>query len=228
MRGIPNDPVQCTGCGEPNGCPGDHKCHRCRIKGRPNPNKKYEWTNELDQAIRRAYQASSRRRLSENIDYLERLSRFSRASIMARAAILGLAAKRRKWTVQEVEFLSEAAGSIGKAAVARKLNRSYASVKAEFSHLQLSSRVSAGYSQGDVAYLLGAGPRTVRKWVRAGWLSLQRGRISEASLIKFIRQHPEEYQLSRVDEAWFKGMLFPGFGRQITKAPHYARVALTA
>lgn len=147
---------------------------------------------------------------------------------MARAALLGLAAKRRKWTVEEVEFLSEAAGSIGKAAMARRLNRSYASVKAELSRLQLSSRVTAGYSQGDVAYLLGAGPRTVHKWVRLGWLSLQQGRISEASLTKFLRRHPEEYQLSRVDEAWFKGMLFPGFGRQATKAPDHARVALTA
>jgi hypothetical protein len=31
--------------------------------------------------------------------------------------------------------------------------------------------------------------------------------------MKFLRDHPEEYRLNRVDEAWFKGLMFPSFGR---------------
>jgi hypothetical protein len=31
-------------------------------------------------------------------------------------------------------------------------------------------------------------------------------------MIKFLREHPEEYRLSRVDEAWYKGLLFQSFG----------------
>ena len=45
-----------------------------------------------------------------------------------------------------------------------------------------------------------------------GWLRVQQGRVTEPSIIKFLREHPEEYRLSRVDEAWFKGLLFPAFG----------------
>jgi DNA-binding CsgD family transcriptional regulator len=137
---------------------------------------------------------------------------------VARAAALGLGQSRKRWSESEVEVLSEAAGRLSKAAIAKKLNRTYWSVKAEFSKLELQSRLRDGYSQGDVAYLLGASPRSVRKWVRSGWLRLQGSRITEASLSRFIRTHAEEYQLSRVDEAWFKGLLFPEFGRKSINA----------
>jgi len=73
--------------------------------------------------------------------------------------------------------------------------------------------VSANYSQQDVEELLGVGRKRVCQWIRNGWLQLLDGRVTEKSLEKFLRLHPEEYQLSRVDEAWFKGMLFPSFGR---------------
>jgi hypothetical protein len=110
--------------------------------------------------------------------------------------------------------LSEAAGRLSKSAIARKLNRTYWSVKAEFSKLELQSRVRDGYSQVDVALLLGASPQSVRKWIGLGWLRMYDSRITEVSLVRFLRTHAEEYQLSRVDEAWFKGLLFPEFGRK--------------
>jgi hypothetical protein len=31
--------------------------------------------------------------------------------------------------------------------------------------------------------------------------------------VRFLRDHPEEYRLNRVDETWFKGLMFPLFGR---------------
>jgi hypothetical protein len=73
--------------------------------------------------------------------------------------------------------------------------------------------VSADYSQQDIEQLLGVGRRRVCQWIKNGWLQLLNGRVTEKSVAKFLRLHPEEYQLSRVDEAWFKGMLFPSFGR---------------
>ena len=42
---------------------------------------------------------------------------------------------------------------------------------------------------------------------------MYKGRVTEKSLERFLRQHSEEYQLSRVDETCFKGMLFSSFGR---------------
>jgi hypothetical protein len=132
--------------------------------------------------------------------------------------MLGLSAKRRRWTTAEIETLASEAGRMSKSAIARKMKRSYWSIKAECSKLELRCRISEGYSQADVAYLLGASVRSVRKWISVGWLRLQHSRITEASLIRFIRTRTEEYQLSRVDEAWFKGVLFSAFGRDYTNS----------
>ncbi len=218
-RGIPNNPVVCRNCEDPHGCPKDQLCHRCRIQGRPNPNKKYHWTSDLDLALKRVYQqATTRRELSLNLDHFQLRTGFARVVIVARAAMLSLAQKRKRWTMAEIDFLTDAAGRLSKSAIAKRLNRSYWSVKAEFSKLDMHSRLRDGYSQDDVAYLLGASARSVRKWIGLGWLRLQHSRITEASLIRFIRMHPEEYQLSRVDEAWFKGVLFSEFGRKHTNA----------
>jgi hypothetical protein len=213
MRGIPNHPVVCIGCGELKGSPKDRQCHSCRIQTRPNPNRRFSWTPELDQELQLAYQeARTRRELTENLNLFQKRSGFTRIVVLARATQLGISEKRKRWSPEEVKVLSEAAGTLSKAAIARKLKRSYWSVKAECSRLQLSSRLSDGYSRSDVQYLLGVGQRTIRKWIALGWLRVQDGRVTEPSMIKFLREHPEEYRLSRVDEAWYKGLLFPSFG----------------
>jgi hypothetical protein len=213
MRGIPNNPVECEGCGELRGSPRDRLCHSCRIQARPNPNKRFSWTPELDQELQLAYkEAHTRRELSGNLDRFQKRSGFTRIVMLARAAQLGISAKRKRWTPEEIEVLGEAAGSLSKAAIARRLKRSYWAVKAECSRLQISSRLSKGYSRADIECLLGVGPRSVRRWIALGWLRVQDGRVTEPSVIKFLREHPEEYRLSRVDEPWFKGLLFPSFG----------------
>jgi hypothetical protein len=214
-RGIPNNPVVCRKCQDPHGCPKDRLCHRCRIQEKPNPNKRYHWTSNLDLALKRAYQgASTRRELSRNLDQLQLRTGFTRVVILARAATLGFGARRRRWTAEEIVALTKAAGRLSD--IARRLSGSYRSIKSEFSRLDLRSHVIDGYSQTDVACLLGASERSVRKWISLGWLKLQHSRVTEASLIRFIRTQPEEYQLSRVDEAWFKGVLFSAFGRKYT------------
>jgi hypothetical protein len=41
------------------------------------------------------------------------------------------------------------------------------------------------------------------------WIKLVNGRVPESEIARFLRRHPEQYQLNRADEAWFKG-LFSG------------------
>ena len=216
MRGIPNNKVSCSRCGRLAGCPKDALCHRCRITSRPNPHTRFVWTPGLDQTLTHAYRnARSRSELSKNLDYLQRQTGFTRVVILSRAAALGLNSKQKRWTREEVEQVAELAGTLSKAAIARKLNRSYCSIKAELSKLQLSARVTEGYSQVDLMCLLSVSARTLRKWMGLGWLKVQGNRITEGSVARFLREHPEEYSLNRVDEAWFKGLLFPAFGRRI-------------
>lgn len=215
MRGIPNHPVTCTRCGSGKGCPRDGLCHRCRMTGRPNPNKRFFWTSELDNALTRAYRnAHNRVELSNNLNHLQRVSGFSRVAILSRAEGLGLSfGSRRPWSAEEVESLRELLGTRSKAQIARALRRTYYSVKAQVARLDLSARISADYSQQQIQELFGVGRKRVCQWIRNGWLHVSNGRVTESSLEKFLRRHPEEYQLSYVDEAWFKGMLFPSFGR---------------
>lgn len=215
MRGIPKQAVTCTVCGGQNGCPKDQLCHRCRLALRPNPNKRFHWTTELDQSLGLAYQrARSRRELSESIDHLQRRTGFSRAAILSRATELHLSSERQAWTDQEIEILRELAGTLSKSAIARKLGRSYWSVKGAFSRMEISARLTDGYSREDAAMLLGVSARSIRSWISMGWLVVRDGRISEASMRTFLRRHSEEYSLNRVDEPWFKGMVFPSFGRR--------------
>ena len=211
MRGIPNHPVTCCKCGGGNGCAKDSRCHRCRIKGRPNPNQRFFWTSDLDTALVRAYRrATTRRELTSNLNHIQRLSGFTRVVILSRAEVLGLSfAVRRPWNEAEVESLREDLGTLSKSQIATRLGRTYCSVKAQVARMGLSARMSADYSQQDVEQLLGVGRKRVCQWIRNGWLRLLGGRITERSLEKFLRLHPEEYQLSRVDEAWFRGDAVP-------------------
>jgi DNA-binding CsgD family transcriptional regulator len=214
LRGIPNNPVVCIRCGRNNGAPSDRLCHGCRIKARPNPTRRFWWNPELDRQLRAVYQeAHTRRELTEGLNTFQRQSGFTRVVVLARATQLGLSSDTRRWTPAEIEVLGDLAGTLSKSAIARKLGRSYWSVKAQCSRLCIQSRIISGYSRVDVQYLLGVGPRSTTKWIKLGWLKLHNDRITEASMVKFLREHPEEYRLSRVDETWFKGLLFPSFGR---------------
>lgn len=210
MRGVPNHPVTCKICGRPRGAPKDELCHGCRIKNRPNLKQKYFWTPERDLALTRAYRfARDRGELTQLLNHLQRSISFPRFAILARAAELGLAFQiRRQWTASEVETMRELLGTCSNKTVALKLGRTYQSVKRKVAVMQLSSRIREGYSLKDIQELIGVSSRKVCGWISKDWLRLDHGRASDAELRRFLRRHPEEYILRRVDEAWFKDIMF--------------------
>jgi hypothetical protein len=113
--------------------------------------------------------------------------------------------------------------------LAKHLGRSEYSVKAALKRLMLSARVSEGYSRSDLVELLGASPTSVRRWERLRWLVFGcYGRASETSVRRFLRMHPDQYQLSFVNEAWFKGLLFDAYNspspahRERAASDHFA------
>lgn len=172
--------------------------------------KKYSWTPELDLALTRAYRfARDRKELTELLNHLQRSISFPRFTIVARAAELGLTFQvRRHWSATEVETMRELLGSYSTKAVALKLGRTYQSVKGKIALMQLSSRIRDGYSLNDIQELIGVSSRKVDGWIRKGWIRLDSGRASEAQMRKFLRRYPEEYILRRVDETWFKDLMF--------------------
>ena len=173
--------------------------------------KKFFWTDGLDSILRRCYRtARNRNELIQNLTYLQRLTGFPRFAITSRASALGIARiKKQPWTATELSQLRELAGMCGRRALAKRLGRSEYSVKAALKRLLLSARITEGYSRSDLAELLGASATSVRRWEQMRWLVFSPcGRASEACVRRFLRMHPDQYQLSYVNEAWFKGLLF--------------------
>jgi hypothetical protein len=173
--------------------------------------KKFYWTDGLDSILKRSYRtARNRNELIRNLTYIQRLTGFPRFAITNRASALGMAKmKKQPWTVADFSHLRELAGTCGRRTLAKRLNRSEYSVKAALKRLNLSARITEGYSRTDLVELLGASPTSVRRWERLGWLVFGcYGRASEGSVRRFVRMHPDQYQLSFVNEAWFKGLLF--------------------
>lgn len=195
------------------GCARDGLCHGCRLLARPSARRRFVWTPGLDEILQRAYRhARNRAELSSNLADLQRRSGFTRNVILNRAVQLGLSfSTRRAWRAEEVELLKAEAGRTTPRALAVKLNRSHGSVKARLKELGLSGRIREGYSQDDLRRLLGVSARSIKTWLARGWLRLVQERIPEASVIRFLRLHSEQYHLGRVDQAWFKGLVFPAF-----------------
>src|SRR5262249_26015739 len=168
-------------CSRMTACAADQLCHCCRMTARPNPRKRFVWTTEFDAILVSAYRrAQTRQELSRSLTALQLRTGFTRVVILARAVHLGLSfSRRRPWTSEESAFLESVAGHYSPALIARKLMRTFASVKAKVKQLELSVRVTDGYSQGDLAELFGASPKSIRRWCRNGWLPMVNGRIPE-------------------------------------------------
>jgi hypothetical protein len=190
------------------------------MRQRPNSRKRFVWTSEFDAALVSGYRrAHNRQELSQSLTALQLRTGFTRVVILDRAVRLGLSfSRRRPWTPEESALLASLAGRHTLASIARKLKRTFASVKGKAKQLEISIRVSEGYSQIDLAELLGASPTSIRRWCRIGWLRVVNERIPEAAVVKFLKLHSHEYKLSRVDEAWFKGLLFPAFNSANARA----------
>ena len=176
--------------------------------------KKIFWTDGLDSILRRCYHtARNRNELIRNLTYLQRATGFPRFAITNRASALGIARiKKQLWTPAELAQLRELVGTCGRRTLAKRLGRSEYSVKAALKRLMLSARLTEGYSRSDLVELLGASPASVRRWEQMRWLAFSScGRASEASVRRFLKMHPDQYQLSFVNEAWFKGLVFDTF-----------------
>jgi hypothetical protein len=129
--------------------------------------------------------------------------------ILARAANLGLSLlRRRPWSDEELDFLKSNAGQLSLKALAARLSRTYYSVKAAIRSMELDGRVTHGYSVDELVRTFEVGKATVDRWIAKGWVTRNEGRITENSVLRFIRLRPHEYQLRRVDEVWFKEIVF--------------------
>jgi hypothetical protein len=209
---MPNNPVTCSVCGSEWGFPKDRLCRVCRPKKR----RKYLWTPSLDAELRRIYADNARHRpeLGSAIHAFSVRIGWPVLAVTQRAIALKITTYQKyPWTRHQDALLCSLAGESIRL-ICKKLHRSETSIRNRMSRLRISGKYLEGYSQDDLIYLFGVGQQMVRRWMDKGWLRRSdEGRIPEQCVRRFLRSHAEEYDLKRVDQAWFKGMIFPSFGQ---------------
>lgn len=215
----PKAPTACEACGAvfTGGVhPRPRWCPTCRpsCKRQPGP-RKYRWTAERDQVLRDRYDSRLRGRATAIAASLG----WPAWVVKKRAQQLGLSrpwpAGRRDWTDHELRFLEQWSGRRASIWIARRLKRSETSVVVRQKRLDLCRRVRAGYTLRDLCAVFGVDHHTVARWADQGKLAVTRrqtGRtelqgdpwsIDEAAVVAFVRQHPGEVDLRKVDQAWF-------------------------
>jgi hypothetical protein len=200
----------------------DGLCRSCRgyLSAKANfaerPGTKYVWDKKNDLHLRWCYNHTGRKELSLALTRLANELGYPKGALRRRAEQLGLTMwSHVRWTPQEIVVLEEYAGNRTVGWITRKLKaktgigRSYNAVKCKAEQIGRSLRLVDGYTQNDLIDLLGTTHFTMRNWYGKGWLVADdNGRVSEAQIRSFLRQHPQEWHFKRVDEAWVKGILF--------------------
>jgi len=177
-------------------------------------NRKYFVNEEMAARVRAAYQGG-RAKLTVCLNALEVETGFPRQVFEDLAAVRGWSPwiRRRLWTPEETRALRDYIGIMGVRRIARRLKRSERAISVRIQQLGLSQRVTTGYTLLDLQRVFAATYPRVRGWYDRRLLGRaeQDGvgiRIPEANVVRFIRQHPHEYNLARVDQVWFKSVVF--------------------
>lgn len=134
--------------------------------------------------------------------------------IKRQAARLDLTMKvdRKPWTLAELNLLERLVGRLSAAAIAKRLRRPESSVVNKLKRLETSRRVRKGYTMRDLEQCLGEDHHKISAWIANGWLQdrlqgTQRHggngndihRIQERDILRFIKTHPQEINLGKVD-----------------------------
>jgi len=205
--------IPCSQCGRPTPC-SDRLCSACRCRLLGRAKRRYHWTPELIEDVHRAYRIPRKREITRGITVLARRTGWPRWQFRLRAAAEGwIPANRRPWLQSELEYLSEHIGSLSVEQLARRLRRSVRSIIVRAQLLDFSTRLRDGYTLADLQAVFGVDHRRAASWVQRGLFGKphpngQGIRVQDRQVLNFLRRHAGEYDLARVDQEWFKSMVF--------------------
>ena len=206
----------------------------CREQRERFTKSKYVWREEYDAYLRRHYFGGLNRRF-QVLNQMVRLTGLPRWYIKRQAARLGLTLHmdRRPWTASEMNLLDKLVGRVSSATIAKRLHRPESSVVNKLKRIGTSRRVRNGYTLSELELCLGEDHHKITPWIKNGWLQnrLQGTRrhdgngndihrIREKDIFTFIRNHPQEINLGKVDQTWFLDLvLLRGREVPIAKLP---------
>jgi hypothetical protein len=182
------------------------------------PEKKWFWTEAMDACLVRTYDPTVRGRSQE----IARRLRMPRWAVNRRAVALGLSRpKDRPWTAQEEAYLEGNFHHVSVKALARRLGRSPTAIKLKAKRLGLR-KYDEGYTASSLAEALGVDPHWVLARIRSGKLrashrhterTAEQGGdswlITDEAVVEFLREHPYDVDLRKVDSLWFMDLIAP-------------------
>lgn len=192
-------------------------CLKCRATRRHRAKLKHIWRPEYDKYLRAHYYGGLKRRF-EVLNRMIRETGLPRWYIKKHAARLGLSMHqdKRPWTAAEEGIIERFVGKVSALTIAKRLKRTESSVVLKIKRMGLSRRVRNGYTMRDLEECLGEDHRRIQQWIANGWLpdrlqSTRRHdgngrdihRFQEKDILGFLRRHPEEINLGKVDAIWF-------------------------
>ena len=196
----------------------DGLCGACRLGNLSKSRRRYpEPSSELLEELRVAYVGNTRQ-VAANLDRVARKYEWSKAHLKYEARKRGwrTQAERRNWSKSDEAYLQERIGRVSLAYIAKKLGRSLTAVTVHANRLGLSLRVADGYNVSTLCEVFGLHRGRIKSWINRGLLGQPHGHgghggevwFTEENVLRFIRNYPREYDLGRVDQLWFKGMVF--------------------
>ena len=127
---------------------------------------------------------------------------------------------RRPWTTSEEGIVERLVGKVSALTISERLKRTETSVVLKIKRMGLSRRVRNGYTMRDLEECLGESHHKIQRWIQNGWLrdrlqgthrhngnGCDIHRFQEKDILTFIKQHPREITLGRVDQIWFLDVL---------------------
>ena len=115
----------------------------------------------------------------------------------------------KPWTHEEKEALRKLTGLVGRQHNSQTLGRSPYAIKNQLSQMNLTAQLTDGYTIRQLQLLLGV-PKPEHPDVAdhsGAHMDLDKERITEASVRKFVKNNMYEYSFRRVDEPWLKSLL---------------------
>lgn len=206
------------------------RCVSCRADHRRRANRKHVWRPEYDEYLKVHYYGGLNRR-SQVFNRMIHETGLPRWYIKKQVTRLGLTMRqdKRPWIAAEEELIESLIGKVSVSTIAKRLKRTEASVALKIKRMGLSRRVRNGYTMRDLELCLGEDHRKLQGWIDNGWLRnrLQGTRrhdgngrdihrFQEKDILEFLRRHPEEINLGKVDSIWFFDLVLLN-GRELGK-----------
>lgn len=180
--------------------------------------KKWFWDETRDNLLRRSYDPAVKGRSQAIANRL----RVPRWVVNRRAAALGLSRlKDRPWTSDEEEYLETNYHRVSVKTVGRRLERSPTAVKLKAKRLGLRKH-DEGYTACSLAEALGVDPHWVLARIHSGKLRATHRRtertarqggdswfVTDEAVLDFLRKHPYDLDLRKVDSLWFMDLIAP-------------------